>query len=147
MNTCKRCAFALAFALLPAGPVAAADKGIASVWAVNDGERIGRDDLANRNKKSNSAWDGRRVRLFAARNEIVAFQLIIETDRKGVEKLSVSLPTLTLRGGKAQIAYRPPVTDPSDYAGRPIQIFTVNYMNVTEPTRGWPVRCSFSCGR
>ena len=137
MNTCKRCAFALAFALLPAWPVAAADKGIASVWAVNDGERIGRDDLANRNKKSNSAWDGRRVRLFAARNEIVAFQLIIETDRKGVEKLSVSLPTLTLRGGRAQIAYRPPVTDPSDYAGRPIQIFTVNCMNVTEPTRAW----------
>jgi hypothetical protein len=104
---------------------------------VNDGERIGRDDLASQYKKSNSAWDGRRVRLFAARNEIVAFQLIIETDRRGVEKLSVSLPTLTLRGGKAQITYRPPVTDPSDYAGRPIQIFTVNYMNVTEPTRAW----------
>jgi hypothetical protein len=115
-------------------PLTAADKGIAAIWAVNDGERIGRDDLADPNKKVNSAWDGHRVRLFAARNEIVAFQVIVETDRKGVEKLSVSLPALTLRGGKAQITYKAPVTDPSDYAGRPIQVFTVNYMNVTEPT-------------
>ncbi len=137
MNTYTRYVFALTLASLFAWPVAAADKGIAAIWAVNDGERIGRDDLANQNKKSNSAWDGRRVRLFAARNEIVAFQLIIEADRKGVEKLSVSLPALTLRGGKAQITYKAPVTDPSDYAGRPIQIFSVNYMNVTEPTRAW----------
>src|SRR5512139_499083 len=108
MNTWKKCAFALGFALLPAWPVAAADKGIAAIWAVNDGERIGRDDLASQYKKSNSAWDSRRVRLFAARNEIVAFQLIIETDRKGVEKLSVSLPALTLRGSKTQITYRAP---------------------------------------
>lgn len=124
-------------ALSLALPGVAAEKGIAAIWAVNDGERIGRDDLANANKKSNSAWDGRKVRLFGARNEIVAFQLIIESDRKGVEKLSLSLPALTLRGGQARITYKAPATDPADYVGRPIQIFTANYMNVTEPTRAW----------
>ncbi len=139
MITCtnKRCLFVVTLVLLLPWRVAAADRGIAAIWAVNDGERIDRDDLANQYKKSNSAWDGRRVRLFAARNEIVAFQLIVETDRKGVEKLSVSLPALTLRGGKTQITYKGPSTDPTDYSGRPIQIFTVNYMNVTEPTRAW----------
>src|SRR4029453_5386713 len=38
------------------------------------------------------------------------------------------LPQLT--HGKAKIAYTAPVTDPTKYVGRPIQIFSVNYMNV-----------------
>ena len=48
------------------------------VWAVNDGEKVERDDLDNPNKTANSAWDGHKIKIFGARNEIIAFQLIVE---------------------------------------------------------------------
>jgi hypothetical protein len=107
----------------------------ARVWAVNDGEKVERDDLAHKSRDANSAWDGRRVKLFGARNEVVAFQLIVEAGPAGVGALSVRLPELRRRGGGGRVRYAPPGADPTDYAGRPIQIFSVNYMNVTAPTR------------
>jgi len=110
--------------------VSVATGSVRTVWAVNDGEKVERDDLNNPNKQENSAWDGHRVKIFGARNEIIAFQLIVETDQSGIERLTVALPQLARKGGHATIAYTAPATDPTTYAGRPIEIFSVNYMNV-----------------
>lgn len=112
----------------------AAYAGVGAVWAVNDGERIDRDDLANANKKANSVWDGQKIRLFAARNEVVAFQVITESDDQGLKELSAALPELAGPDGKASIKYAPPKEDPTDYVGRPIQVFSAHYINVKKPT-------------
>ena len=53
---------------------------VRTIWAVNDGEKVERDDLNNPNKTANSAWDGRKVKIFGSRNEIIAFQLVVEAD-------------------------------------------------------------------
>ena len=103
---------------------------VRTIWAVNDGEKVERDDLNNPNKQTNSAWDGQKIKIFGARNEIIAFQLIVEADQDGIKDLSVKLPHLTQKDGKARINYAAPTDDPTNYAGRPIQIFSVNYMNV-----------------
>src|ERR1044071_7113264 len=105
-----------------------------TIWAVNDGEKVERDDLNNPNKRENSAWDGHKVKIFGGRNEIIAFQLIIEADQSGIERLTVALPQLVQKGGHAKISYTAPATDPTNYSGRPIQIFSVNYMNVEVPS-------------
>ena len=109
---------------------------MARVWAVSDGEKIERDDLASPLRARNSVWDGRRVRLFGARNEVVAFQVIVEADARGHRRRSrLALPELRRRGGARRIALRAagrrsqPTT-----VGRPIQIFSVHYMNVTQTT-------------
>jgi hypothetical protein len=115
-------------ALLAAAPAAA---GVTAVWAVSDGEKVERDDRAHALKARNAVWDGRTVRLVAARNEVVAFQVIVEADGAGLGKLSLALPELRRRGGPEAIAYALPATDPTLSAGRPIQLFSVNYMNVT----------------
>jgi hypothetical protein len=107
---------------------------VRSVWAVNDGEKIARDDLNNPNKSTNSAWDGHRIKIFGARNEIIAFQLIVETDSKGIDRLSVALAALSQQGRKGRINYTPPVLDPTNYVNRPIQLFSENYMNVALPS-------------
>jgi hypothetical protein len=107
----------------------------ARVWAVNDGEKVERDDLTHRGRVSNSAWDGRRIKIFGARNEVIAFQVVVEAGAEGVGALSLALPELRRRGGGGRVRYAPPAADPTDYAGRPIQLFSVNYMNVTETTR------------
>lgn len=113
---------------------ASAFASVARVWAVNDGEKVERDDLANANARANSAWDGRAIKIFGARNEVIAFQVIVESGADGIKSLTARLPELRPRGGGARIKYSPPAADPTDYVGRPIQIFSVNYMNVTEPT-------------
>ncbi len=123
---------ALLLLMHPSVPVAAS---ISHVWAINDGEKIERDDLANQNRKSNSVWDGRRIKIFGGRNEIIAFQLIVESNNDGIEKLAVSLPALKQKGGSGRITYAPPSNDPTDYAGRHIQVFSVNYMNVLKASR------------
>lgn len=110
-----------------------AEKGL-SIWAVSDGEKIERDDLNSPLKRANSVWNGSRIKLFGARNEIIAFQLIVEVGDQGVGALSVSLRELALKGGKAKIRYAPPASDPTNYVGREIQLFSVNYLNVTRPT-------------
>jgi hypothetical protein len=100
--------------------------GVKAIWAVNDGEKIERDDLNNPNRTSNSAWDGKTVKLFAARNEVVAFQLIIEADGQGISALSAVLPKLTPDSGDFTITYSPPDLDPSNYVDRPIQLLSEN---------------------
>ena len=73
---------ALAF-LLATTPATA---GVASVWAVGDGDKVARDAVGSPLAKGNAAWDGRTVRLAAARNEIVAFQVIVEADGSGIRR-------------------------------------------------------------
>ncbi|HKQ51936.1 MAG TPA: glycoside hydrolase domain-containing protein [Pyrinomonadaceae bacterium] len=106
-----------------------------TVWAVNDGEKVERDDLNNPNKRGNSAWDGRTIKIFGARNEVIAFQVIVEAGTAGIKQLFVRLPELRRRGGRAAIRYSRPAPDPTNYVGRPIQLFSVNYMNVEKPSR------------
>src|SRR5215213_10811546 len=82
-----------------------------TVWAVNDGEKVERDDLNNPNKRGNSAWDGRKIKIFGARNEVIAFQVIVEAEQAGVKQLSVRLPELRRRGGRGVIRYGAPAPD------------------------------------
>jgi hypothetical protein len=142
INSATNCA-AVALALVFSLPANAApqDSPVRAVWAVNDGEKVEKDDLSHPAKARNSAWDGKKIKLFGARNEIIAFQVIVEAGPKGARGLRAALPALQLRGGKAKIAYAPPAADPTNYAGRPVQLFSANYMNVTTPTTaGWIYR-------
>jgi len=121
----------------PAGPSSASEtlpSGIGAIWAVNDSEKIDKDDLQNPQKVSNSVWDGHRVMIFGARNEIIAFQLIIEANARGINKLSVAVADLKQKNGTAKIVYTAPVSDPTQYAGRPIQLIKENYVHVSAPT-------------
>jgi len=117
--------------------------GVSSVWAIHDGAKIEQDDVRSAQKTSNSAWDGKTIRLFGARNEVLAFQVIVEADVQGIKALSARLPELAHAGGRAKISYTPPAADPTQYVGRNIQVFSVHYMNVTRATAaGWIYRAN-----
>ena len=120
----------LFFALFIFARVASADGAVRAIWAVNDGQKVDRDDRQYPARAGNSAWDGRRVLIFGARNEIVAVQLIVQADEEGITRLNVSLPELKTTGG-SRIVYRAPAVDPTDSADRPIQIFVEHYMHVS----------------
>src|SRR6185503_19062959 len=92
---------------------AVASAGLRRVWVVNDGEKVERDALSHSAAARNSAWDGRRAYVFGARNEIVAFQVVVESDARGIKALTVRLPEL--KSSRDRILYRAPATDPTDY--------------------------------
>ena len=119
-----------------AAPARAA--GIAHVWAVNDGEKVKRDDLANINRARNSVWDGQKVTVFGARNEIVAFQLVIQAGAEGAKAVDVMLPELVHRDGGEKLVALPERADPADYRGGHIERFTQHYLDVERPSPpGW----------
>ena len=117
------------------GPAAAlAEGGVRRIWAVNDGEKVKRDARDHPARSGNSAWDGRRVRVFGARNEIVAVQVIVEADGRGINRLKLALPALTNAASRDRIIYKSPVSDPTDTVDRPIEIFVEHYMHVASPS-------------
>jgi hypothetical protein len=72
--------------------------GVASIWAIHDGEKIDRHDLSSPFKAANASWDGTTIKLFGARNEVLAFQLVVEADANGAAGLDVGLPELRPSG-------------------------------------------------
>ena len=106
-----------------------ATAGVRHVWAVHDGEKVERDARQHPARGRNTAWDGRVVRIFGARNEVIAFQMIVEADESGIRELALTLPSLV--SDRDRITYKAPEADPTKYVGRPIQIFAVNYMLIT----------------
>ncbi len=123
-----------ALALAAFLPALSAEARVVGVWAVGDGEKVERDDRKSPSRARNDVWNGRTVSLFAARNEIVAFQVIVEADAAGITSLSAALPELLSTEGH-RITYAPPGADPSSFVGRPIQLFSVHYLEVTQETK------------
>ncbi len=111
--------------------------GITRVWGVDDGERIKKTNLTHplATSSSNKVWNGSSISLFGARNEVIAFQLIIQGNSTGATGVNVTLdslrksttPTYTIKntGG---------IGDPYNYVGKRIEMFVEHYMNITDRT-------------
>ncbi len=113
---------------------------LASIWAVDDGEKIFRDDLDNPLEAGggdNSVWDGTTVELFGARNEIIAFQLILEADGAGAQDVNVTVSDLT--NGATVIRGSHPLLPPNDYLGLGVELFTEHYFDISTPS--WNSDC------
>src|SRR5512133_1430290 len=64
---------------------------VKNVWALGDGEKVFRNDNTHPERKGNLVWDGERIRLKGLYNEVLAFQVIAETDLKGAQGIDVSV--------------------------------------------------------
>lgn len=107
--------------------------GISRVWVIDDGEKIRKDDITNplATDPNNAVWANNRINLFGGRNEIVAFQIIIQADEAGASEVNVSISDLkngisVIPGSDSGPA------DPFDYRGRYVELFTEHYLNMTK---------------
>lgn len=109
--------------------IGAANAGISRIWAVDDGEKVKKDDLNHPTATSpdNHVWDGSSISLFSAKNEVIAFQLIIEATASGVNNVDVSLDSLT---NGAYVIENTGSSNPFDYVGKRIELFTEHYVTV-----------------
>jgi hypothetical protein len=111
--------------------------GVTSVWAVNESEKVRRDDLDHpaRAGQSDSLWDGRTIRLFGARNEVVGFQVVLEAGGVGAEGVDLRLDSL--RADTSVIKNTPKSNDPFDFRGKNIELFLEHYVLVKERSDWW----------
>lgn len=109
---------------------------VIKVWALGDGDKIFRDDPDHPLKNGNFTWDGRTIHLRGLYNEVLAFQVIVETGKNGAENVEVAVVRpLNAASGKIiggnTLKYGPAGT---------VEIFSQHYLYVEEDryTRpGW----------
>ena len=99
---------------------------IKAVWALGDGEKVFREDLQHPSKNGNFIWDGKTIHLKGLYNEVLAFQVIIETgsDGAGPVEVAVDGPVNKSSGrtiGGNSLKYGPAGT---------IEIFSQHYLQV-----------------
>ncbi len=107
------------------------------LWANTGEDKVTRDELRASTNPSgvvNSVWDGSGVKLFAARNESVAFDLVIEAPSVALSGVKVSFDTLVGPGG-AVIQSVPKGGGGGgnavfDWVDRPIELFYVRYLQI-----------------
>src|SRR6478672_1075561 len=103
---------------------------IKKIWALGDGEKVFRNDQDHPGKNGNFVWDGKIIHLKGLYNEVLAFQVIVETGISGAKaiELSVDAPVDKTSGkiiGGNTLKYGP------DGA---IEIFTEHYLHVIDST-------------
>lgn len=110
---------------------------IAAIWANDGGDKVlqhERRAVANPSRVRNSIWDGSVIRVFAARNEIVSFNLILEASERPAQGVSVSLRRLIGTGQAAAEVIESQPTQDSDgifrWVDRPIELFFIRYLQI-----------------
>jgi hypothetical protein len=107
--------------------------GINRVWAIDDGEKIRKDDIDNplASDPNNVVWANDRINLFGGRNEIVAFQIIIQAGKNGASGVNVIISNL-VNGTSVIPGSATGPSDPFDYRGRFVELFTEHYLNMVK---------------
>ncbi|MBL7178142.1 MAG: DUF4091 domain-containing protein [Desulfobacteraceae bacterium] len=103
------------------------------IWANDGGDKVTQDELRmvrNPAKIINSVWDGKKVSIFGARNEVVSFNLIIESHKTATRNIELSFDTLT--GPKGVVIHSTPVhgNDVFNWTHRNIELFYIRYLKV-----------------
>ena len=106
------------------------------VWILDDGDKVLRDQPATFASGADSpVWSrGQPVRLFAMRNETVAFQVVVSADDARAS-VTVDLSPLATEGG-AKIENAPGANDPTSYVGRPVERFVEHFFEIARASGG-----------
>jgi hypothetical protein len=117
-------------------PVQSAETSrITAIWANDGGDKVTREDLRGRTGDRpvlNRIWDGERITLFGARNEIVGFNLTLEAADGRVDEVSVAFDALSGPDGR-EIRSEPAASPAGvfDWTRRPIELFFVRYLRIS----------------
>jgi len=106
---------------------------ISAVWANNGQDKVTRDELrASSDPRSvvNSVWDGSRIILSGAKNEVVAFNLCLETATAAAHAVTVSFNLLAGPGGAAIGSASATGDGVFDWTGREIELFYIRYLEI-----------------
>lgn len=117
--------------------VVTAGAKLTAVWANEGGDKITQDELrASRGASvKSSVWDGTTVRVFGARNEVVAFNLVLESANGKATALEVEFDQLSGPGGSVIQSRKVNRNDVFTYVDRNIELFYVRYLQILGVSR------------
>ncbi|MFI3138462.1 MAG: DUF6067 family protein [Methylococcaceae bacterium] len=107
---------------------------IQAIWANDGGDKVTQDELRvskpNGHAVINTLWDGKKIRLFGAKNEVVNFNLIMEAPSKTASNVAISFNTLTEPGGATIQSSASTANNLFTWVNRPIELFYVRYLQI-----------------
>ena len=113
---------------------------ITAVWANEGGDKVAREELRvgkpNGRAVTNSCWDGTKITIFGARNEVVNFNLVLEAAGQTASNVTVKFDTLTGPGGAVIQSVPATGNGVFSWVGRPIELFYVRYLQIKGLSRG-----------
>jgi hypothetical protein len=107
---------------------------ISAVWANSGEDKVTQDELRvgnpNGRKVLNRLWDGTKIILSGAKNEVVDFNMILEASTQTATGVSVSFNTLTGPGGVTINSIPTSGNGVFNWVNRPIELFYVRYLQI-----------------
>ena len=103
------------------------------VWANEGGDKVTQDELrayVDSDSVINSVWDGAKISIFGARNEVVSFNLVIEAPKSDIVDTTVSLNSLEGPEGSAITTRSASGDDLFNFVGRNIELFYIRYLEI-----------------
>jgi hypothetical protein len=107
---------------------------LTAVWANEGGDKVTQDELratAGAAAVANSVWDGKCIKPFGARNEVVSFNVVLEAATSKASKVAVSLSDLTGPGGVVLRSAPRPGGKLFDWTTTEAELFYVRYLQIT----------------
>jgi hypothetical protein len=105
---------------------------ISAIWANTGEDKVTQDELRAKNTPDsifNTAWNGERIYVFGSRNEVVAFNVILEAASNSANSVSVSFNKLA--GKEGEITSASASGDGIfNWTQRPIEVFFVRYLEI-----------------
>ena len=104
---------------------------ISNVWVNNGEDKVTQDDLRAHNgaNVNNSVWDGSKVLLFGGQNEVLGFNIILESFA-GAGNISIMLDSLHAVDGSSIHSKNAAAADLFDWNDRQIELFYVRYLEI-----------------
>ena len=128
-------AVVLGFASSAGADKVLAASNLASVWALDDTETIQASDLSHPLKSGNDDWQNGTITLYGAKNEFVAFQLILQAGSSGASGVNIKLDSLQ-NGSSVITNSTASAGDPYNYVGKDIEMFVEDYNNMANYPNG-----------
>lgn len=122
----------LVLCLIVSALPAYAASDISAIWA-NDGEdKVTRDELRVHHGTNvvNSAWSGTTITIFGGRNEVLAFNVILEAAAKTAGNVSVTFNSLSGPSGSTIASVQAKGNGVFNWTQRPIELFYVRYLQI-----------------
>ena len=114
------------------GGAPTASSALTAAWANDGSDKVTRDELraSNGADVTNSLWDGTTLRLFAAKNEVVAANVVLESADAGVGDVSVSFADVADGCGDHISGASATGDGVFSWVGRHIELFYVRYLPI-----------------
>jgi hypothetical protein len=109
------------------------DGAITAVWASNGGDKVTQDERRTKSPAArvmSRTWDGDAINLFGAKNEVIAFNLVLETDDAAAENVSVEFNQLNGPEGAVIKSAPHSKDDLFSWIDRDIELFLVGYLPI-----------------